>query len=261
MFYSRSASLIRNSSKTKETFKEVFSDTINVDRDLAASYALRRNKNSDYLKMVDSIKNRNNITNRFNVARDNKKNCIICEKLGHVDENCNYLNKAQEVAFKKENPDFDMQNQQLSTNYQLLENNNNNSARNNYWNNHFLENRNYSYINNNFALNNYPDNNLLRNRNNNYNNFLSNRNNYPNSNRYYNYINNNFLRNRNYENRQENLYHNRYANYRPFLNQNRQREMGNQQLSRTNQKYARKSEVTSNYCKKLGHVIQNCNIK
>ena len=33
--------------KTKEIFKEVFNDTINVERDLAASSALRRNKNSD----------------------------------------------------------------------------------------------------------------------------------------------------------------------------------------------------------------------
>ena len=43
--------------KTKETFKEVFNDTINVERDLAASSALRRNKNSDYLKMDDSTNN------------------------------------------------------------------------------------------------------------------------------------------------------------------------------------------------------------
>ena len=39
--------------KTKETFKEVFNDTINVERDLAASSALWRNKNSDYPKMDD----------------------------------------------------------------------------------------------------------------------------------------------------------------------------------------------------------------
>ena len=50
---------------------------INVERDLAASSSLWRNKNSDYLKMDDSINNRNNKTTRFNVARDNNINCII----------------------------------------------------------------------------------------------------------------------------------------------------------------------------------------
>ena len=74
--------------KTKESFKEVFSNTINVERDLAASSALRRNKNSDYLKTDNSINNRNNKTTRFNVARDNNMNCIICKKPGHVAENC-----------------------------------------------------------------------------------------------------------------------------------------------------------------------------
>ena len=68
--------------KTKETFKEVFNDTINVERDLAASSVPRRNKNSDYLKMDDSINNRNYKTTRFNVARDNNINCIICKKTG-----------------------------------------------------------------------------------------------------------------------------------------------------------------------------------
>ena len=35
--------------KTRETCKEVFNDTISVERDLAASSALQRNKDSDYL--------------------------------------------------------------------------------------------------------------------------------------------------------------------------------------------------------------------
>ena len=69
------------------------------------------------------------------------------------------------------------------------------------------------------------------------------------------------MRNRNYDNKQENLDHNRYANYRQFLDQNRQRKMGNQQLSRTNQKYPQKSEVICNYCKKPGHIITNCIIR
>ena len=69
------------------------------------------------------------------------------------------------------------------------------------------------------------------------------------------------MRNRNRDIRQENLDHNKYANHRQFSNQNRQREMGNQQLSRTNQKYPQKSEVICNYCKKPRHVIKNCNIR
>ena len=47
--------------KTKESFKEVFNDTINVERDLAASSALRTNKNSDYLKLEDPINNKKNL--------------------------------------------------------------------------------------------------------------------------------------------------------------------------------------------------------
>ena len=71
---------------------------------MAASSALRRNKNSDYLKVDDSINNRNNKTARFNVARHNNINCIMCKKPGHVDENCYHLTKAQETVSKKQNP-------------------------------------------------------------------------------------------------------------------------------------------------------------
>ena len=153
--------------KTRETFKEVFNDTINVERDLTASSALRRNKDSDYSKMDDSINNRNDKTTWFNAARENNINCIICKKRGHVAENCYYLSKAQEVVSKKKNPHFFMQNQQLSNNYQQRKNNYNNTARNAYQNDHFLSNRNNNYNKNNFAQNNYPNNNLSRNKNNN----------------------------------------------------------------------------------------------
>ena len=183
--------------KTKETFKEVFNDTINVEKDLAASSALRKNKNPDYLQMNDSINNRNNKRTRFNVARDNNIHCIICKKPGHFAENCYHLTKAQEAVARKQNPNFVMQNQQPSNNHQQRENFYNNSARNNYRNNHFLGNRNNNYDNNNFAQNNYPNNNFSKNRNNNHNNFSSNRINYPNSNRFHNYDNNNFSKNRN----------------------------------------------------------------
>ena len=122
-----------------------------------------------------TISNRNNKTTRFNVARDNNINCIICEKPGHVAENFYHFTKAQEAVSRKQNLNFVMQNQQLSNNYQQRENNSNNSARNNYRNNHFLGNRNNNYNQNYFAQHNYPNNNLLSNRNNNYNNFLNNR--------------------------------------------------------------------------------------
>ena len=115
--------------KTKETFKEVFKDTINVERELAASSALGRNKNLDYLKMDDSITNKNNKTTRFNVARNNNINCIICKRPGHVAENCYHLTKAQEAVSKKQNLNFLMQNQQLSNNHQQRDNIDNNSAK------------------------------------------------------------------------------------------------------------------------------------
>ena len=37
--------------------------------------------------------------------------------------------------------------------------------------------------------------------------------------------------------------------------------MRNQQLSRPNQNYPQKSEFVCNYCKKLGHIITNCNVR
>ena len=52
--------------------------------------------------MDDSINNRNNKTTRFNGARDNNINCIICKKkLGHIVENCYHLSKAEEVVSEK----------------------------------------------------------------------------------------------------------------------------------------------------------------
>ena len=132
---------------------------------MAASSALRRNKNLDYLKIYDSTNDRNSKTTRFNVAQDNNINCIICKKPGHVAENYYHLTKGQEAVSKKQNSNFVIQNQHLSTNYQQQEDNNNNTARNNYRNNHFLGKRNNNYNYNNLAHNNYPNNNILRNRN------------------------------------------------------------------------------------------------
>ena len=85
---------------------------------MAASSAARRKKNSDYSKIDDSVNNRNDKTTQFNVARDKKINCILCKKLGQVAKNCYHLTKAHEVVSKKQIPNFVMQNQQLSNNYQ-----------------------------------------------------------------------------------------------------------------------------------------------
>ena len=71
-------------------------------------------KNLDYLKMDDSINNRNNKSTWFNVGRGKNMNCIICKKPGHVDEYCYHLPKAEEEVSKKESPSFVMQNQQLT---------------------------------------------------------------------------------------------------------------------------------------------------
>ena len=105
-----------------------------------------------------TINNRNNKTTRFNAARDNNINCIICKKPGHVVENCYHLTKAQKAISRKQNPNFFMQNQQPSNNHQQRENIYNNSASNNYRNNHFLGNRNNNYDNNNFSRNRNNDN-------------------------------------------------------------------------------------------------------
>ena len=69
------------------------------------------------MKVDDSI-NRNNKTTRFNVARDNNINCIICKKPGQVAENCYLLTKAQQAVSQIQNLNFLMQNQQLSNNHQ-----------------------------------------------------------------------------------------------------------------------------------------------
>ena len=72
--------------------------------------------------MDASTNNRNNKRSRFNVARDNNINCIIFKKPGHVGEICYHSSKAQKVVSKKQNPNFVMQNQQLSNNYRQRKN-------------------------------------------------------------------------------------------------------------------------------------------
>ena len=80
----------------KDTFREVISDTIDTEQRLAANSALRRNRNTDYLKPKESTNNKNNKTNQFNVALKYKIICLICKKQGHTTEKCFHLSKAQE---------------------------------------------------------------------------------------------------------------------------------------------------------------------
>ena len=56
---------------------------------------------------------------------------IICKKPSHFAETCYHLTKAQEAVSKKQTPNFFIQNQLHSNNYQQRENINNNSPRNN----------------------------------------------------------------------------------------------------------------------------------
>ena len=133
---------------------------IDIERRLAATSALRRNKNTDYFKTEESTNNnKNNKTTRLNVALENKTICLICKKLGHTTEKCFHLGKAQDAV---------LNNKQQNLLY----------PNNNFPNNNFLRNKNYNFNNNN--------NNFLQNRNKNYrinNNFLqqryNNNNNFP----------------------------------------------------------------------------------
>ena len=58
---------------------EVINDTIDIKRRLAANSAIRRNKNTEYLKTDGPINNRNTKTTSFDVAREDKIIIIICE--------------------------------------------------------------------------------------------------------------------------------------------------------------------------------------
>ena len=46
----------------KDTFKEVINDIIDIERRLAANSALRRNRNTDYLKTEELSNNKNDKT-------------------------------------------------------------------------------------------------------------------------------------------------------------------------------------------------------
>ena len=69
---------------------------------MAANSVLRRNINTDYLKIEESTNNNNNKTTRFNVALEDRIIRLICKKPSHTTEKCFYLSKAQETVLNKQ---------------------------------------------------------------------------------------------------------------------------------------------------------------
>ena len=57
---------------------EVINDTIDAKWRLAANSVLRRNRNTDYLKIEESTNNKNNETTWFKVALEDKIISLIC---------------------------------------------------------------------------------------------------------------------------------------------------------------------------------------
>ena len=86
----------------KNTFREVINDTIDTERRLAANSALRRNRNTDYLKTQERTNNKNNKITRFNSSLEDKIICLICKKSGHTTEKCFHLSKSQEKVLNKQ---------------------------------------------------------------------------------------------------------------------------------------------------------------
>ena len=160
---------LENRVEEKDSLKEVINDTIDNERRLAANSALRRNRNTDYLKTKESTdNNKNNKTTRFNVALQNKTICSICKKPHHTTEKCFHSSKAQDVVLNNKQKKFLNPNQQRYSNFNdQRSNNNSNYTRNNYNNfpnKNFLRNKNYNFNNNNDhflqnRINNYENNN------------------------------------------------------------------------------------------------------
>ena len=71
----------------KNTFMEVIKDSIDIERRLAASSALRR-KIMEYSKSDEPTDNKNSKVTRFNVVHEDEIFCIICKKPGHTTEKC-----------------------------------------------------------------------------------------------------------------------------------------------------------------------------
>ena len=56
----------------KDTFREVIKDSIDIERRLAANFALRKNKNMECLKSDEQTNNKNSKVTRFNVAGEDE---------------------------------------------------------------------------------------------------------------------------------------------------------------------------------------------
>ena len=76
-------------------------NTIDSERRLASNSALRRKRNTDYLKIEDSTNNKNNKTSLFNVAFEDKIFWLICKEAGHTTAKYFYFSKAEEAVLNK----------------------------------------------------------------------------------------------------------------------------------------------------------------
>ena len=146
----------------KDAFREVINDSIDIERRLAANFALRKNKNMECLKSEEQTNNKNNKVTRFDLAREDKFVCLICKKPGHTTEKCFHLSKAQDTVLNNKQQNFSYPNQQRYNNLNGERSNNNNFSRSNYDNipNNFnvqiiipvttyLQTKNYNFNNNN----------------------------------------------------------------------------------------------------------------
>ena len=73
----------------------------------------------EYSKTVKPIDNKNSKVTRFNVARQDKSVCLICEKPDHAIEKCFHLSKAQEAVHNKQQQNFLYPNQQRYNNFNV----------------------------------------------------------------------------------------------------------------------------------------------
>ena len=69
---------------------------------MAANFALRKIKNTEYLKNDEAINNKNSKVIWLNLAREDKIACSIYKKPGHTTGNFFHLSKSQEAILNKQ---------------------------------------------------------------------------------------------------------------------------------------------------------------